>query len=162
MKYFLLLFLLLPLLQRSLAQVPAQSVPSFTFYTINKASFSQQQLAQNKKLFFFFFDPSCDHCQKAATNLNKQYSYFKNTAVYLVSTDSEDRINSFIHTYLLSFSNKQNVTVLQDTKNQFVPQFNPIRVPAMYLYSEKGKLIDYEDNAESTFRFTKLLQTNTQ
>lgn len=111
-------------------------------------------------LFFFFFDPDCDHCQRAATYLNKQSDNYKGTAVYLVSVANVDKINQFITQYLPAFRNKENVTVLQDAKNEFITKFQPIRYPGMFLYSSQKKLVDYEDNAESLFRFLKPIKAS--
>lgn len=140
------------------AQTPAQTVPNFTLYKLDNTAFTNVNLATNKMLFFFFFDPDCDHCQHAATNLNKQYADFKNAAVYVVS-DNKEKILPFVNQYLPVFKNKPNVMVLQDPKDEFLTTFQPIRYPAMFLYGTNKKLVDYEDNAESTFRFKKPLQS---
>ena len=144
------------------AQTPAQTVPVFTLYKLDNASFTNVNLAQNKMLFFFFFDPDCDHCQRAATNLNQQYADYKNAAVYLVSEASQAKIQSFINQYFQQLIKGKNVTVLRDTKNEFLTKFQPLRYPAMFLYSSNKKLLDYEDNAESIFRFKKPLQATTK
>jgi hypothetical protein len=47
--------------------------------------------------------------------------------------------------------------MLQDTKNEFIVRFKPRKYPSMFLYSADKKLLDYEDNAESMFRFTNQL-----
>jgi peroxiredoxin len=140
------------------AQTPALTLPDFNFYRLDKSLFMNKNLEQHKMLFFFFFDPNCDHCQHAATNLNQHFQDYKKAAVYLISVADKEKINEFINTYLPAVSNKQNVTVLQDTKNEFITKFQPIRYPAMFIYSPEMKLVDYEDNPESMFRFIKSLQ----
>ena len=161
MKYCLLFVLIcLAFSLRIDAQTPAQTIPNFAFIKLDKSSFTNAKLVQNKMLFFFFFDPDCDHCQRAATYLNKQYENYKSIAIYLVSVANTEKINEFINQYLPAFSREQNVTVLQDANNEFISKFQPIRYPGMFLYSSQKKLVDYEDNAESMFRFLKPIKAS--
>ena len=61
--------------------------------------------------------------------------------------------------YRSNLNGKKNVTLLQDLKNEFIDKFKPRKYPSMFLYSAEKKLIDYEDNPETMFRFIKLLST---
>jgi peroxiredoxin len=139
------------------AEPPAQTVPAFTFYKQDKAAFTNNNVAQNKPLFFFFFDTDCDHCQLAMTNLNQHYQDYQKAAIYLISVDDWGKINGFINKYAANLKGKANVTLLQDTKNEFIDKFKPVKYPSMFLYSPENKLIDYEDNEYSMFRFLKHL-----
>jgi peroxiredoxin len=138
---------------------PAQSIPTFDFYRFDKTVFTNKDLAQNKMLFFFFFDPTCEHCQQAMTNLNKNFKSYKTAAVYLICLDDAQTITTFINKYAPLLKGEKNVTLLRDTKNEFVARFKPIRYPSMFLYSSKKELLDYEDNANSMFRFLKYLKS---
>lgn len=140
------------------ARPPAQTVPAFNFYRFDKTTFTNTNLPAGKKLFFFFFDPSCDHCQQAMSNLNKNFHQYTNVAVYLISVDDPKTITVFVNKYAPSLKNKQNVTLLLDTKNEFLEKFKPLRYPSMFLYSSKNVLLDYEDNEGSMFRFFKYLK----
>lgn len=140
---------------RASANPPAQTVPDFTFYTLNKTVFTSKNLEQGKFLFFIFFDPGCEHCQRAVISLNDHYKQFKNTAIYLVSTSNAETINQFINSFGKGLYNKKNVVLLQDRHNVFVDKFQPRRYPGMFLYSAERKLIDYEDNEDTMFRFWK-------
>ena len=62
-------------------------------------------------------------------------------------------------TYGSNLNRKKNVTLLEDPKNEFIVKFTPRKYPAMFLYSADKKLTDYEDNDESVFRFSRLLNT---
>jgi peroxiredoxin len=141
-----------------LAQPPAQTVPAFNFYKQDQTVFTNKNLASGKPLFFFFFDTDCDHCQVAMTNLNQHYQDYKSAAIYLISMDGWDKITGFMNRYATNLKGKANITLLQDTKNEFVDKFKPVKYPAMYLYSG-NKLVDYEDNEYSMFRFLKHLNT---
>lgn len=157
-KYVASIALLSILFVRVNAQVPAQSIPGFEFYKLNKTVFTNKDLPAGKMLFFFYFDPDCEHCQQAMKNLDRDYQNYKNASLYLISNADQQKIESFIDKYGPALKNKQNVTILQDTKNEFMNTFKPTRFPSMYLYSPKNKLVDYEDNELSMFRFLKYLK----
>jgi hypothetical protein len=137
--------------------VPAQTVPAFEFSRFDKTLFTNKDLVTNKPLFFFFFDVGCDHCQHAMANLNANFKDYKKAAIYLISLDDQEKINNFMHTYAPNVMGQKNVTMLQDTKNEFIIRFKPRKYPSMFLYTADKKLVDYEDNAESMFRFTNHL-----
>lgn len=137
--------------------VPAQTVPDFQFSKLDQTPFTNKDLATNKPLFFFFFDVGCDHCQHAMANLNANFKDYKKAAIYLITLDDQQKINAFMHTYGPNVQNQKNVTMLQDTKNEFIVRFKPRKYPSMFLYTADKKLVDYEDNAESMFRFTNHL-----
>ena len=138
---------------------PAQTVPAFEFSRFDKTPFINKDLAAGKPLFFFFFDCTCDHCQHAMTYLNKNFSEYKKAAVYLISLDNQQMVNAFLHKYGPNVINQKNVTILQDTKYQFIARFKPRKYPSLFLYAADKKLLDYEDNPDNMFRFTKLLNT---
>ena len=144
------------------APSPAQTVPAFEFSRFDKTSFTNKDLAANKPLFFFFFDCTCDHCQHAMTYLNQNFNDYKKAAVYLVSLDNQQMINAFLHKYAANVINQKNVTILQDTKYQFIARFKPRKYPSLFLYDADKKLLDYEDNPDNMFRFTKLLSTSSR
>lgn len=141
------------------AQSPAQTVPVFEFSRFDKTPFTNKDLAVGKPLFFFFFDCTCDHCQHAMTYLNQNFNAYKKAAVYLISLDNQQMMNAFLHKYAPNVINQKNVTILQDTKYQFITRFKPRKYPSLFLYAADKKLLDYEDNPDSMFRFTKLLNT---
>lgn len=137
------------------AQAPAEIVPEFNFYKPDKTVFTNKDLTTGKYLFFIFFDSECDHCQHAMQYLNQHYDEFKKAAIYLISLDSWEKINAFMNTYGGKLKGKVNVTVLQDQKYEFINKFKPRKYPSMFLYSKEKKLIEYEDNPGTMFRFPK-------
>jgi peroxiredoxin len=134
---------------------PAPTIPAFNFFKLDKSLFTNKNLAQDKMLFFFFFDADCEHCQHAMANLNQHYEEYKKAAIYLITLDGQEKIDQFINKYGSNLKDKKNVTLLQDLKNEFIAKFKPRKYPSMFLYSAEKKLIDYEDNEESMFRFSK-------
>jgi len=155
--YVVVFFLLITSLL--IAQTPAQTIPDFSFSKFDKTSFTNKNLATGKSLFFFFFDCDCDHCQHAMANLNEHYKDYKKAAVYLISLDNQEMMKAFMYRYAPNVISQKNVTMLQDTKNQFIIRFKPRKYPSLFLYDANKKLLDYEDNPENMFRFSKLLNT---
>ncbi len=153
MKNLLLLSILLFLIfGNNCAQSPAQTIPEFEFSRLDKSSFTNRDLVQNKVIFFIFFDSECEHCQRAVSSIDRQIRSFEKTAIYLVSVDDDPKIRDFVNRYAIHLKDQKNVLLLRDDKNQFIARFKPYRYPAMFLYSAEKKLIDYEDNSESIFR----------
>ena len=151
----LIIFLLIAF--KVFAQTPALILPDFTFYKSDNTLFTDKNIEPNKMLFFFFFDVDCEHCQHAMMNLDQHYTDYKKAAIYLISLAVKEKVNHFMNEYASNLKNQKNVTILQDTKNQFIEKFKPRRYPAMFLYSAEKKLVDYEDNEDSMFRFINQL-----
>jgi peroxiredoxin len=160
MKYFFFLFILWVFVSPGVsAQIPAQTIPEFQFFRADKKPFTNKDLPGGKMLFFVFFDPGCDHCQHAMKNMDKNYLAFKKTATYLLSLDNHNKMNDFMDKYGPHLKKQKNVRLLQDQLNQFVPKFTPRKYPSMFLYSAERKLLDYEDNPESIFRFLNIINS---
>src|SRR5258708_27050030 len=142
------------------AQIPAHTLPHFTFYRHDKSAFTNSDLLCGKMYFFLFFDSDCDHCQRAVKNIDQQYQSFQNTLICLISVDDHDKIDRFVNTYAQHLKNKKNVVLLQDNLNQFIPRFKPYKYPSMYLYSTDKKLIDYENNEPTVFRIVHTIHAS--
>jgi peroxiredoxin len=156
-KMLLIFLLMYCIVSAQYSAPPAPTIPAFNFFKLDKSLFTDKNLAEDKMLFFFFFDADCEHCQHAMMNLNQHYQEYKKAAIYLISVDGQEKISQFINKYGANLNGKKNVTLLQDLKNEFIVKFKPRKYPSMFLYSAEKKLIDYEDNEESMFRFLKQL-----
>jgi hypothetical protein len=139
---------------------PAKTLPEFEFHRLDQSVITKNDLPRGKILFFIFFDSDCDHCQRAVHQIGEDYKNFQKTAIFLVSLDDKKKINHFMLTYAPRLMAQKNVTILQDTRNQFIVRFKPLRYPAMFLYSADKKLIDYEDNELSVFRLVNTIKKN--
>lgn len=126
------------------SQVRDSIMPDFEFIRVDDASvFTKSNLPSDKKVMFVLFDTSCSHCQQEALTIGKHFTEFKNIDFYFVSMDNKKSINRFMETWGKELKTKENVTVLLDTNRNFITKFQPTRFPAMYIYSEKQKLIKY-------------------
>jgi peroxiredoxin len=153
-KYKFLMMGLLALFAGDIfCQIPAQTLPDFKFYKPDQSTFTAKDLPQDKMVFFIFFDSDCEHCQIAVKNINQHYQSFRKVSICLVSVDGNDKINRFISLYGNHLNGHSNVVVLEDKLNQFIEKFKPYKYPSMFLYSTDRKLIDYEDNEQTVFRF---------
>ena len=142
------------------AQVPAKTVPTFTFKRLDKSTFSNHNLESGKFLFFVFFDIECDHCHRSITYINQHYKEFKKTVIYLITLDSAEKIKPFINKYGSNLNNKKNVVLLQDTKNEFIQKFGPRKYPSLFLYSSNKALILYDDNEQNLPSFVQQINAS--
>ena len=145
-------FILLAVINTA-AQKPAQTIPSFSFKRLDKKEFSNKDLQASKLLFFVFFDTECDHCQRSIEYIGQHYQEFNKTAIYLITLDSVAKVSPFMNKYGSNLKSKKNVTILQDTQNEFIRKFGPRKYPSLFLYSAKKELILYEDNEQNLVRF---------
>jgi thioredoxin-related protein len=134
------------------AQNPVKNIPEFLFYRLDNRSFTKQNIQQGEKVFFVFFDSSCDHCQHAIHDIDQHWRLFSKVAIYLVTLDNRVTINSFLGRFGPGLTSKHNVTILQDRSNEFILKFNPRKYPSMLLFSAKGNLLVYEDDDKSISR----------
>jgi len=139
----------------AIAQTPAQTIPVFDFYRFDKTAFTNNNVTPGKMSFFMFFDCDCDHCQHAMTNLNKNFQEYKKASIYLISLDDQQKINAFVSKYAPNLKGQKNVTMLQDTKNEFITRFGPRKYPSMFLYAADKKLLGYDDDPANMARFSK-------
>jgi peroxiredoxin len=142
------------------AQSPAETIPAFNFYKLDKSPFTNKNLEQDKLLFFVFFDAECDHCQHAVSDINRHYAEFKKTAIYLITLDNQEKIDRFMSKYGQNLKGKKNVTILQDLQNQFITKFRPRKYPALFLYAQDKQLLLYEDNEQNMFRFLNQIKVS--
>ena len=155
---FLVLFSLISFVAS--AQPPAETVPDFNFYKLDKTAFTNKNLESDKLLFFVFFDSDCDHCQRAVLDISQHYNGFKKTAIYLITLDDQEKIKGFMNKYGINLMDKKNVTVLQDPQYEFMRKFRPRKYPALFLYSTDRKLLLYEDNEQNMFRFLQQINAS--
>ena len=136
-------------------QVPSEMIPDFNFLRLDKKPFTNKDLEQKMPLFFVFFDVECDHCHHAIQYLDGHYNDFKKAAIYLVTLDGPEKINLFLSRYGSNLVGKNNVTILQDLRNEFISKFKPRKYPSLFLYSPQKKLVLYDDNEKNMDQFAK-------
>ena len=153
------LLLLLYVSKPVIAQTPSPVVPDFTFFKLDGTPFSSKQMVSGKPSVFSFFDVTCTHCQATMKTLSSHYNDLKNAAVYLVTLDRKDAVLTFLNNYGKPFLNKENVIVLQDVNYEFIPKFQPIKYPSVFLYDKNKKLVVYQKEEKKMLDVVKKLKT---
>lgn len=152
-KRFVFLSIFFLLAFNSSAQVPAKTIPLFTFYKSDKTLFTSDNLNKTSFLFFVFFDATCEHCQQAIMRLNKEFGNLKNTSLYLITLNEPKVAEAFLNTYAFNLMGKSNITLLYDVRNEFIVKFGPRKYPSIFLYSADKKLIRYDDEPRNLDKF---------
>jgi peroxiredoxin len=142
------------------AQTPAQTIPAFTFYKLDKTPFTNKNLTTGKEVLFIFFDVTCDHCQHTISTLSKRISECSKISIYLISLEDKTAITNFFNQYGKNLPTQKNVTILKDSKNQFITQFGPRKYPSVFLYSAQKKLRLYDDEDQYLEKFFKLINSS--
>jgi len=153
-KIIALLLLALP--ATSLAQKPAQTLPEFTFVIPGGKQLTNANLPSGRLSLFVLVDPDCEHCQRMVSSMDAASATFNKAAIYMVTTAGQNKLSSFARRY----GPHLKALLLLDTRDQFISRFQPIRAPALFLYSSDKKLLDYEDNPESIFRTANRINRN--
>lgn len=153
----LIVFLLTLLSFETYAQTPAPTIPAFTFYKFDKTPFTNANVTNGKQALFIFFDVTCDHCQHTISTLSKRIGECSKISIYLISLEDKTAITNFFNQYGKNLPAQKNVTILQDSKNQFITQFNPRKYPSVFLYSAQKKLLLYDDEDQYLEKFFKII-----
>ena len=153
----MILFFCLLISQEISAQTPAQTIPAFTFYKLDKTPFTNKNLTAGKDILFIFFDVTCDHCQHTISTLSKRINECSKISIYLISLEDKTAITNFFNQYGKNLPGQKNVTILQDSKNQFITQFSPRKYPSVFLYSAQKKLRLYDDEDQYLEKFFKII-----
>ena len=161
MRMSLLSIIFCPLLSYTAsAQTPAQTIPAFTFYKLDKTPFTNKNITNGKEVLFIFFDVTCDHCQHTISTLSKRISECSKISIYLISLEDKTAITNFFNQYGKNLPTQKNVTILKDSKNQFITQFGPRKYPSVFLYSAQKKLRLYDDEDQYLEKFFKLINSS--
>ena len=108
-------------------------------------------------MLFVFFDPDCEHCQRAVKHMDEECADFRGAAIYFVSMQAWEKIDRFAAGYAPHLRAQHNVVFLQDPGAGYMLGFHPLRFPSLFLYSSEHKLLDYEDNEETVFRIKRAM-----
>jgi peroxiredoxin len=121
-------------------QPPANvSLPNLNITTTGGKVLNINQLKGKNILVVFL--PDCDHCQREASEIQKELPKFKGYNFYFISSATNEQLSKFAKDYKLS--GIANVAFAQTTVDQIRTNFGSINTPSLYIYSEKGKLVKF-------------------
>jgi peroxiredoxin len=86
----------------------------------NGTEVTRKNVTPGKKTLFVFFDTECPHCRVAITEYNAQNKELNNLNVFLITRDLKTVVDPFLKQCGDKLIIKKNVTVLADSKNQFI------------------------------------------
>ena len=102
------------------AQIPAATIPEFTFFKLDNSAFTNKNLETGKLLFFCFFDAGCEHCRHAIKKISQNYSTFNKTAIYLVTLDNRDTLKKFLDKYGVKYGSKSTAPILKQQVKEYI------------------------------------------
>lgn len=86
-----------------------------------------------------FFQPECDHCQRAARAISQNLAALAEKEIYFITSQSLEMSGKFAKEYKLD--GNSNVHFSWASMEQVLNNFGPIAAPSVYIYSADHKLI---------------------
>ncbi len=113
-------------------------MPAFTFKTLDSLAYTKDDLKPGTPVMVFYYNPTCDHCQEYAANIQQQLDLFRDTQILMVSPEPADMISEFV-TYF-GFDTLKNVSVIRDEKDEFFGIFGAAYYPTIFAYNKDHRL----------------------
>lgn len=113
-------------------------------------------MIDGKPTLIILFNSDCEHCQYEASQLQKRHQEFARANVYLLTTETPIRAQSFAHTYGLDTLPMMHVGTL--TPEEAYKVFGPTSVPHLFIYGPDGQLRKEYKGETKIEALTKYLQ----
>jgi thiol-disulfide isomerase/thioredoxin len=133
-----------------------QTIPVFSFKTLNGESFTQNDINTNLPKLFVYFNSECDFCHAEAKQIQEHLEQLKKVQLLFVSFEEPESIKKFAEKYDLL--NKSNVLFLEDSTLLFAELFDAKSIPFMLLYSKENELIQKFKGATKIEKIIGLLE----
>jgi peroxiredoxin len=128
-------------------------LPQITLIEESGTRFSATTLPANSILIFFSSD--CDHCQREATDVEKNIDGFKNYSLYFISMNQFSQMKKFAETYKLA--DKSNVKFLQADGATVFKAMGSIETPTICVYGKDKQLTKRFDGETKADLILKVL-----
>jgi len=116
-----------------------ESLPNFSFQLIDSITvFNTKYIERGMPFVIMYFSPDCEHCQEQTEEILQNIIHFKNTKVYLLTSDPFERLKIFYNYYKLY--NYQNIVLGRDFEFYIFRHFKPSSTPFIVIYDKVAKL----------------------
>jgi hypothetical protein len=116
-----------------------KNLPHFTLLSLDSSHIlKSEEIPAGRPCVFFYFDPTCEHCQKETEGIVSHRQELKNVRFYFLSAASRKDIDSFYTSYHLD--EQPNVFVGMDYQFSFFNAFLPSTIPYMAVYNDRRVL----------------------
>lgn len=109
-------------------------MPTFEFAFLNKKGFLTEKELCKGNVIINYFSTDCDPCQYMATLYYKNSEILKNTEILMVSADDSLNVAEFVKTYKIN--SLKNISVVLDTKKEFLQKFGTSVTPSFFIYKD--------------------------
>lgn len=137
-----------------------QTLPSFSYKTMNDEEFSEKNLAENKAVIFIYFNSTCHYCQNEAEEIKRHQQAFKNVQLIFVSKETPDAIKKFAEQYKLT--GYDNIHFLVDEHSNFAKTFDASSIPYLLIYNKQQELVKKIKGQTKVAVLLEALQKNGQ
>lgn len=115
-------------------------LPRFTLKDLDGNSFTRENVPTDKVKIIIYYNGECDHCQYQAKQIQESIDSFNDVQLFFISYQETEQIKGFATSY--DFSEKPNITFLEDKRLALVSTFNIKAFPFILIYSPENKLIE--------------------
>ncbi len=115
------------------------TIPNFSFKTLQESSFTHMDLKNNSNTVFIYFNSTCEYCQEEAKSIASNSSMFSETQILMVSSQSRSEIEEFAADYGLD--EYRFITFLQDDQDVFSRDFDATSIPYILIYDKNKNLV---------------------
>lgn len=147
----------LKLVKEQVSNYDFTTIPSFEFSTLKGQSFTNFDLPDDgKAIIFMYLDPDCEECISMIKKINRYYSEFENTHLYLISETSDDKLEAFSSRFELV--KHPNINLLLDNNQVCYKRFKLISTPSFIVCNSKQnvvKVIDEEFNFSIVIKYVR-------
>jgi peroxiredoxin len=116
-----------------------KTLPNMKLTRLDGSTFNAQSLV-GSKVIFILFQPDCEHCQNEATQIAARLEKFSKYTLYFISSAALKDIQKFSVDYKLS--GWPNINFAKTEVQSIIDSYGPIPAPSIFIYSEKGELLN--------------------
>ena len=124
------------------------TIPTFSLINLNGKIISDKILEENKPILFYFFDPGCELCRSAFSNINKSLLEFSDKQMVFFTIQPPDTISAYLKQ--IDFVPPANMQILIDEEAELVSLMEIKGPPSSLIYNKYGHLVKRFDGPVKT------------